>query len=83
MPESRTRHKHHSRHPHPVTHHTASKSKRSAGAVLSILAAIIGLSVAFFTQGADVLWLLVGTVAGAVIGYLVGHNMDKTIANDK
>ena len=83
MPESRTRHKHHSQHPHPIAHHPASKSKRSAAAVLSILAAIIGLSVAFFTQGSDILWLVVGTAAGAVIGYLVGHNMDKAIANDK
>lgn len=80
MPESRNRHKHH----HNVqTHHTPVKPKRSAAAVLAILAAILGLTIAYFTQGADLLWMIIGVAFGAVIGYLIGHNMDKAFANSK
>lgn len=75
MPQSRNRHKHH----HVQIHHTPAKPKRSAASILAILAAILGLSVAYFTQGADALWMIIGTAGGAVIGYLVGHNMDKAI----
>lgn len=76
MPESRNRHKHHH---HVQSHKTPAKPKRSAALVLAIVAAIFGLAVAFFTQGADVVWMIVGAAAGAIIGYLVGHNMDKAI----
>lgn len=76
MPESRNRHKHH----HNVqVHHAHAKPKRSAATVLAIIAAILGLAVAYFTQGADILWMIIGTVSGALIGYFVGHNMDKSI----
>ncbi len=84
MPESRNRHKrHHSPHHHVQTHHTHVKSKRSAATVLAILAAILGLVVAYFTQGADLLWMLIGAAFGAVIGYLIGRNMDKAFGNSK
>ena len=75
MPESRQRHKHH---PHHVQMpHTHAKPKRSAAAVLAIIAAILGLAVAFFTQGPDILWMILGAGLGAIIGYLIGHNMDQ------
>jgi hypothetical protein len=77
MPESRHRHKHH--HHHVQVHHAPVKSKRSAAGVLAILAAILGLAVAYFTQGVDVLWIIVGIVSGAIIGYFIGHSMDKTL----
>lgn len=80
MPESRNRHKHHHQH---VVHHAAAKPKRSAASVLTIIAAILGFSVACFTQGADYLWMIAGTAFGGIVGYLVGHNMDKAIANNK
>lgn len=76
MPQSRNRHKHHQ---HVQVHHTPAKAKRSAALILAILAAILGLAVAFFTQGADLVWILFGAASGAIIGYLVGHNMDKAI----
>lgn len=82
MPESRNRHKHHHPH-HPAPLHSHPKRKRSAAAVLSILTAILGLAVAFFSQGADLLWLITGSASGAVVGYFIGHNMDKTIEKNK
>jgi uncharacterized membrane protein YqgA involved in biofilm formation len=81
MPESRNRHKHHLHHQAP--HHAPAKPKRSAALVLAILAAILGLGVAFFAQDADALWMIIGAVSGAVIGYIVGHNMDKAIEKNK
>ena len=81
MPESRNRHKHtHTHHHQPATsHHTQPKVKRSAAFVVAILAAILGLAVAFFTQGADIMWMIMGAVTGAVIGYVVGRSMDKSL----
>ncbi len=79
MPESRNRHRHHQHHPVPP-HHAPAKAKRSAAFVLTIIAAVLGLAVAWFTQGTDVMWMIIGTTSGAVIGYLVGHSMDKSIA---
>lgn len=77
MPQSRTRHKHH--HHAVPSHHAQPKVKRSAAFVIAVLTAILGLAVAFFTQGADVFWMITGTLSGAVIGYLVGRGMDKSI----
>lgn len=77
MPQSRTRQKHH--HPHPLPpHHAPVKAKRSAAFVVAVLAGVLGLAVAYFTQGGDVLWLIIGTASGAVIGYFVGRSMDKS-----
>jgi hypothetical protein len=47
--------------------------------VVAILCAILGFAVAFFTQGADAFWMIVGAASGALIGYLVGSSMDKSI----
>jgi hypothetical protein len=63
-----------------TTHHTLPKARRSAAFVVSLLAAILGLAVAFFTQGADAFWMIVGTLSGGIIGYFVGHSMDKSLA---
>ena len=83
MPQSRNRPKHHHHHNHqhhPVsTIHREAKLKRSAAFVVAILTAILGLAVAYFTQGPDIFWLVSGTAAGAIIGYFVGRNMDKSI----
>lgn len=79
MPQSRNRHKHH-HHAPPVHSHTATpKVRRSAAFVVAVVAAMLGLAVAFFTQGTDVFWMIIGTATGAVIGYFVGRSMDKSI----
>ncbi|MEJ7682461.1 MAG: hypothetical protein WKG06_32335 [Segetibacter sp.] len=82
MPESRNRHKHH-HHIHPASPHANVKPKRSAASVLAILAAILGLAVAFFSQGADVLWMITGAASGAIIGYFLGYSIDKSIEKNK
>jgi tetrahydromethanopterin S-methyltransferase subunit C len=51
--------------------------------VLAILAAILGLAVAYFTQGADAVSMVIGVALGAAIGYLVGRSMDKAIEKEK
>ena len=78
MPESRNRHKHHHHHPAPP-HRPQAKVKRSAAFVIAIITAILGLAVAFFTQGADPMWLIMGAASGAVVGYVVGRSMDKSL----
>ncbi len=82
MPESKNRYKHH--HPgHPATPHADAKPKRSAAFFLAVLAAVLGVAVTFFTRGADTLWIITGAASGAIVGYLIGHNMDKAIEKDR
>jgi hypothetical protein len=82
MPESRNRarhrHPYHPHHPAANTHHPK-KVKRSAAFVVAVVVAILGAAVAFFTQGTDTFWLLTGAASGALIGYIIGRSMDKSI----
>ncbi len=78
MPQSRNRPKHSQHHPLP-NHTNRPQAKRSAAVVIAVLGAIMGLSVAYFTQGAEVFWLIAGPLAGAVLGFIVGRGMDKSL----
>ncbi|MDQ6815157.1 MAG: SoxR reducing system RseC family protein [Bacteroidota bacterium] len=83
MPESRNRQKHHQHVHHqtgPHTQQSSPKNKRTAASVVAIIAGILGLAVAYFTQGADVFWLIAGTLIGVLLGYIVGRSMDRSIA---
>lgn len=80
MPATRKKHK--SQH-QPIPVHTGSsipKVKRSAALVIAILSGVFGLLIVVITLGTDWLWMIVGAVGGAVIGYLLGHSIDKSIA---
>lgn len=80
MPQSKKR-KHH----HPMQQGGGSLStkgkKTSAVGVAIIFFALIGLAIAYFTAGADVLWLAVGTIVGAGCGYLFGKQVDRSFSN--
>ncbi len=80
MPQSRNRHKHHQQQPH---HHSPVKPKRSAAMVLAIFVAFLGVAIALFTVGTDILWMIVGAATGGVTGYLIGKNMDNAVAKNK
>lgn len=78
MPRSKTRKHHHEYHP-PAN---AEKSKKNRSAVLFtvILCMVIGLGMAFFAFDSSPLWLILGVLAGAAVGYFVGKQIDRSFS---
>ncbi len=75
------KHRHQSYPPHAAG--ASRKPKRSAAIILAIIAAIMGLSLAWLMADPhdfNLIWLPAGAVFGAVIGYLVGHAIDKNLS---
>ena len=79
MPQSKKRNHHHAQQ-HEGGNLTSKNKKGSAVVVTVIFFAIIGLAIAYFTSGTDALWLAVGTVIGAICGYLFGKQLDKSFS---
>lgn len=77
MARSRNKHKHQHHAPH---HTTATKSNRSVAIILAVIAAIMGLGLAWMMATDNLIWLPVGAIFGALIGYLVGHSIDKSLS---
>jgi hypothetical protein len=80
MPTSKKRQHHHAHtahHPHPESHAAKKHTKLLAASI--VFFALIGLGIAFFATGNDIIWLLVGAAAGAAIGYLVGGQAEKAL----
>lgn len=80
MPTSKKRQHHHAHpahQPHPESHGNKKHTKLLAASI--VFFGLIGLGIAFFAAGADVVWLLGGAVAGAAIGYLVGGQAEKAL----
>lgn len=81
MPKSKQRKHHHPEH-HPAgTHVEKSTRNRSIVPVAIFFFALLGLGISFFAAGASVIWLLLGTIAGAALGYFFGKQMDKSMTN--
>lgn len=81
MPESQVRHK--AKHHHqPVSTH-GKKVKTTAGIFMAAMGGIFGLSFGYFTSDRSILWSVTGTVAGILIGYFFGHNIDKSTRKNK
>jgi uncharacterized membrane protein YfcA len=73
MPESRKR----PGHPYQKPADIPSKVRTRGYVTWAILFGIFGLLIAWFAGGNDVVYLLIGTVVGAVIGYFIGKRMEK------
>ena len=77
MARSRNKHKHQQYPPH---HATATKPSRSVAVILAVIAAIMGLGLAWMMAADNLIWLPVSAIFGAVIGYIVGHTIDKSLS---
>jgi VIT1/CCC1 family predicted Fe2+/Mn2+ transporter len=55
---------------------TVSTPKSKASNIFAIIGAIIGLAVSYFASEASVFWILIGFIAGAIGGYLIGRRVD-------
>lgn len=78
MPESKNRraHHHHQQN-HPAPHHNNPKKLSRPALIGIIFFALLGLGIGYFISGANLYALVIGGAAGAVIGYLFGHQVDK------
>lgn len=80
MPTSKNRpHPHHHHQPHDA-HLKHSKMNKAVLAGI-ILFSIIGLGISYSAAGANIIWLAVGTIIGAVGGYFFGHQLNKAFTN--
>lgn len=77
MPNSRKRKGHHQHHQDEMR--TASKQKTSGHLIWSLLIAIFAMVIGWFAAGTNIVVLVICGVAGAVLGYLIGKNMEKAL----
>jgi F0F1-type ATP synthase assembly protein I len=80
MPRSRTRHKHHHTYQPQQQAQTRTSTRRSAVSIMIVFIGLLGLFIAFIAAGTDILWLIVGALAGVVAGYFIGRSMDRLAA---
>ena len=74
MPQSRKRPGHHEHHqPSSIP----SKQRTKGRTILAILFAVFAGVMSFFAAGDNYVVLIIAVLAGAVIGYVVGKNMEQ------
>lgn len=76
MPQSRKR----KSQLHPTAGSAKAKKARSAVPVAGIFLCLLGMGIAYFAAGANLVWLSVGAVTGAVGGCLFGLQIDKSFS---
>ena len=76
MAKSAQRHKHQAH-----QHHGAvkPKPKRNAALLMAIFIGLVGLVLAAFASGLNVVWMTGSAAIGAIAGALIGHGIDKSI----
>ena len=82
MPNSRHRHKGHHHHAQPQAHQQVSKPKpkRSAAILMAIFVGVFGLAIGAYFSSFSMPWIVLGTIIGAITGYLLGGGIDKTFS---
>ena len=81
MARSHHRHKKH-HHPQYRQSMASSKAKRKGGTwVFIIFFGVFGLGIGYFAAG-TIVAIIIGVAVGGVIGFLIGHNLDR-MANRK
>ena len=78
MAKSKKRKHHHDF--HPPTHTNKTQKGKSAVLVAAIFFCLLGIGIAYFAAGSNLLWLLAGAVVGAAGGYFFGLQIDKSIS---
>ena len=78
MPQSKKRKHHHEY--RPPANAVKAKKNKSAVIVSTIFLGLIGIGIAYFAMGSEVLWLLAGAIAGIIGGYFFGRQIDKSFS---
>lgn len=64
------------KHFQPPPHKEQSGKSGSAGSILAIAGAVIGFIIAWLAGASNLVWMIIGLVAGATAGYFLGRYMD-------
>jgi len=75
----RKKHKEHLRQFQQKQGNATVEPKRKAAVIFSVVGAVIGLAISYFSSEANIVWIVAGTAAGGIAGYLFGRNIDKGI----
>lgn len=70
----RRKHKHFQPPPHTNGH---SKKKGKASTVLAIAGAVVAFVISYSATEGNLIWVIAITIIGALLGYWIGHNIDK------
>lgn len=81
MPQSKKRHHHHQQHSTP--HAVDDRKNKRVAPVTIIFFALMGMGIAFFGAGKDILWLAIGGITGGIAGYIFATQMNKTVNKTK
>ncbi|MEO6407119.1 MAG: hypothetical protein ABIY51_10930 [Ferruginibacter sp.] len=76
MPQSKLRKPHHHQ---PIHKKTAQARTDRAAWVAMILFAVLGFVIGYFASGGEAMPMIVGTILGAVAGYISGTMMDRSL----
>ena len=63
--------------------HTRKEVKGGASSIMAIFGAIIGLAIFYFAVQAGVIWIIAGSIALALVGYMIGKWMDNAALKKK
>lgn len=54
------------------------EAKGKATNVFAITGAVVGLAIAYFATQGNLVWVIIGLLAGAGAGYLIGKSVDES-----
>ena len=75
-PHHRKKHKEHLRQFQKNRISTETTAKGKAANIFALVGGVIGLAIAYFASG-NIIWAVIGALAGGFIGYLTGKNIDN------
>ncbi|HMJ47990.1 MAG TPA: hypothetical protein VK498_11720 [Ferruginibacter sp.] len=81
MPQSKKRHHHHQHYNPP--HTIPDKKSKKVAPLTVIFFALLGMGIAFFGAGINIVWLLIGAICGGGLGYFFATQLDKTVTKNK
>ncbi len=82
MPESKTRHPHKHTDHHPKHSSAQPHPKKISKIVIAtvLFCGVLGLGISYFIASDSIATLLLGTLIGATVGYIFGHEVDKSFS---
>jgi len=51
--------------------------KGSISGTIAVIGIILGVAIGYFTTDGSLTWILVGAVAGGIVGFFIGKSLDK------
>ena len=75
---ARSHHRRKHKHFQPPPHTAAHKPKKNASTVFAIVGAVVALIIIYSIAQDSLAWIIIGTLVGGAIGYLIGRSVDRS-----